>query len=62
MAKKKKIKKSKPLNKENAKEIMHLESLLKHTLLAIDGKSEKLDELFQNQANNIKARIKKIKG
>lgn len=59
MAKRSKNKK-KPVNKELAKKIRCLETDLKYTLRAIDGKHETLDVLFGTQAERIRAQIEKL--
>lgn len=60
MASKKNTKK-KPQNKENLKQISHLQNDLKHTLRAINGKSKELDGIFADQANRILSQIDKLK-
>lgn len=50
------------INNELLKQIRHLETDLKFTVRAIDGKSEQLDELFKNQAERIKTKINNLKG
>jgi hypothetical protein len=60
-SKKKKTVKMK-MNKEISRQIKNLETDLKLTIRAIDGKYESLDQIFTSQAQRIRAQIDKLKG
>ncbi len=58
---KNKKKPKKTVNKEISKQIRHLETDLKYTLRAIDGRFSDIDVLFTDQANRIQLQIDKLK-
>ena len=58
--KKTESKKSEQDNKVS-NDIRHLEVLLKFSLEAVDGRSESLDKLFQDQSNKIQKEIDELK-
>lgn len=63
MAKAKKTKK-KPKTKRKpvlSKEIRGLNVFLDYTLRAIDGKSDQLDQIFNEQADRLRSQIEKAK-
>ena len=47
-------------NDPKANEIAYLRILLAHSLKHVEGKSEGLDSLFQNQANRIAIKLGKL--
>lgn len=57
--KKKKIKKE--VNEEIARQIRNLETDLRHTLVAIDGKHEQLDIIFKEQADRLTKELNLLK-
>lgn len=56
---KKVVKKTK--ENKNTKEITYLRRLIELTLRNVDGKSESLDKIFTNQADEMKKRIVLLK-
>ena len=46
---------------KNSSQIHHLENLLKLTLRVVDGRDDRMDAIFTNQANKIKCQIKNLK-
>ena len=55
---KKKLSNTEKIEKE--REFRHLETLLKYSLKAIDGRSGPIDELFTEQAYKVKKKLREI--
>jgi hypothetical protein len=50
-----------PKETENSREIKYLETLIEYSLRAVDGKFEKVDSAFKEQAKRLQDKIDKIK-